>query len=240
MHTDLSIIIPFYNEAETAEFLIQETKSHNPSAEIIAINDGSTDQTLSVLRSIEGIRVLDAPKNRGQSSALYAGLVSANGEILVTMDGDGQNDPADIPKLVNALSKDIGMVCGFRKKRKDVLSKRLASKIGNFIRRLFVQDGIRDTGCSLKSFRKSAVQHLVPFNGMHRFMAAAMNNAGLKIIEIPVNHRERYAGQSKYTNLDRALRGIYDLFGICWLLNRQVSYDIEEIKTQTETETRKH
>lgn len=234
MQPNLSIIVPFYNEAETAQFLIEEIRTHNPTAEIIAINDGSTDATLSILKTTHGIRVLNAPKNRGQSSALYAGLVSASGDILVTMDGDGQNDPADIPKLVNALTSDVGMVCGFREKRKDVLSKRIASKIGNFVRRLFVQDGIRDTGCSLKSFRKSAVQHLVPFNGMHRFMAAAMHNAGLKIIEIPVHHRQRYAGQSKYTNLDRALRGIYDLFGICWLLNRKVSYDVQEIETDSQ------
>mgnify|MGYP001295233452 FL=1 len=230
MHTEISIVIPFYNEAETAQYLLEEIKTHNPTSEIIAINDGSSDQTLAILSQIDGIRVLNSSLNRGQSSALYSGLTKATGPIIVTMDGDGQNDPADIPKLVEALAADTGMVCGFRKKRKDVLSKRIASKIGNFIRRLFIQDGIRDTGCSLKCFRKKDVQHLVPFNGMHRFMAAAMKNAGLKIIEIPVNHRERYAGQSKYTNLDRAIRGIYDLFGICWLLNRKVSFDVQEIK----------
>jgi len=230
MHTQISIVIPFYNEAETAQYLLEEIKTHNPTSEIIAINDGSSDQTLAILSQIDGIRVLNSSLNRGQSSALYSGLTKATGPIIVTMDGDGQNDPADIPKLVEALTADTGMVCGFRKKRKDVLSKRIASKIGNFIRRLFIQDGIRDTGCSLKCFRKKDVQHLVPFNGMHRFMAAAMKNAGLKITEIPVNHRERYAGQSKYTNLDRAIRGIYDLFGTCWLLNRKVSFDVQEIK----------
>ena len=234
MHTEICIVIPFYNEAETAQYLLEEVKVHNPTSEIIAINDGSTDQTLAILSQIEGIRVLNSSLNRGQSSALYSGLTMATAPIIVTMDGDGQNDPSDIPKLVEALTEETGMVCGFRKKRKDVFSKRIASKIGNFIRRLFVQDGIRDTGCSLKCFRKKDVQHLVPFNGMHRFMAAAMKNAGLKIIEIPVNHRERYAGQSKYTNLDRALRGIYDLFGICWLLNRKVSFDVQEIKKDSQ------
>ena len=234
MHTEICIVIPFYNEAETAQYLLEEVKVHNPTSEIIAINDGSTDQTLAILSQIEGIRVLNSSLNRGQSSALYSGLTMATAPIIVTMDGDGQNDPSDIPKLVEALTEETGMVCGFRKKRKDVFSKRIASKIGNFIRRLFIQDGIRDTGCSLKCFRKKDVQHLVPFNGMHRFMAAAMKNAGLKIIEIPVNHRERYAGQSKYTNLDRALRGIYDLFGICWLLNRKVSFDVQEIKKDSQ------
>ena len=234
MDFKLSIIIPFYNEAETVTFLIEETKAQNPTAEIIAINDGSSDDTLEHLKKIPNIRILNTPKNRGQSSALYAGLTKATGDIIVTMDGDGQNDPSDIPKLAEALSPEIGMVCGFRLVRKDILSKRIASKIGNFIRRTFIQDGIRDTGCSLKCFRKESVQYLVPFNGMHRFMAAAMQNAGLKIIEVPVNHRERYAGQSKYTNWERALRGLYDLFGVSWLLNRQVRFDLYEVSDTQE------
>jgi len=234
MASHISIIIPFYNEAETATFLIEETKAANPTAEIIAINDGSSDNTLEHLKKIPGIRILNAPTNRGQSSALYAGLTRATGDIIVTMDGDGQNDPSDIAQLAEALSPEIGMVCGFRSVRKDILSKRIASKIGNSIRRTFIQDGIRDTGCSLKCFRKESVQHFVPFNGMHRYMAAAMKNAGLKIIEIPVNHRERYAGQSKYTNWERALRGLYDLFGVSWLLNRQVKFDIQEVSNKQE------
>tara|TARA_B100001778_G_C18533675_1_gene604879 strand:- start:7 stop:717 length:711 start_codon:yes stop_codon:yes gene_type:complete len=234
MDFKISIIIPFYNEAETVTFLIKETKAQNPTAEIIAINDGSSDDTLEHLKKIPNIRILNTLKNRGQSSALYAGLTNATGDIIVTMDGDGQNDPSDIPKLAEALSPEIGMVCGFRSVRKDILSKRIASKIGNFIRRTFIQDGIRDTGCSLKCFRKESVQYLVPFNGMHRFMAAAMQNAGLKIIEVPVNHRERYAGRSKYTNWERAIRGLYDLIGVSWLLNRQVRSDLYQVSDTEE------
>lgn len=228
MYKKISIVIPFYNEVETAVHLLNETLEHNPDAEIIAVNDGSSDSTLSELKKVSGIRVLHSAMNRGQSSALYSGLKSASGDIIVTMDGDGQNDPADIPKLVETLSEGVGMVCGYRAQRKDTLSKRIASKIGNSIRRTFINDGIRDTGCSLKCFRADAVSHFIPFNGMHRFMAAALKNAGLHIIEIPVNHRVRYAGSSKYTNWNRALRGIYDLIGVAWLLNRQVSHNVTE------------
>lgn len=228
MHKRISIVIPFYNEAETAVHLLNETLEHNPDAEIIAVNDGSSDATLAELKKVSGVRILHSLKNRGQSSALYSGLQKATGDIIVTMDGDGQNDPADIPNLIAALSEEVGMVCGYRAQRKDTLSKRIASKVGNFIRRTFINDGIRDTGCSLKCFRSNAVDVFVPFNGMHRFMAAALKNSGLRIIEIPVNHRVRYAGSSKYTNWNRALRGIYDLIGVAWLLNRQVSHDVVE------------
>ena len=109
MHTEISIVIPFYNEAETAQYLLEEIKTHNPTSEIIAINDGSSDQTLAILSQIDGIRVLNSSLNRGQSSALYSGLTKATGPIIVTMDGDGQNDPADIPKLVEALDADTGI-----------------------------------------------------------------------------------------------------------------------------------
>ena len=165
--------------------------------------------------------------------ALYAGLKQATGDVCVMMDGDGQNDPADIPALVAALTEGIGMVCGYRAVRKDTASRRWASKIANRIRVTFINDGIRDTGCSLKCFRREAVDHLVPFNGMHRYMAAFMKRAGLTIAEIPVNHRSRHAGTSKYTNWDRALRGIYDLFGVSWLLRRKVKFDILESDSDT-------
>jgi len=226
MNPDISIIIPFYNEEETVEAVLREVLETNPGAEVIAVNDGSTDGTWEIMRRMEGIRALDAPENRGQSAALYAGLRRANGKISVMMDGDGQNDPADIPTLVAALKDDIGMVCGYRAQRKDKASRRWASRIANKIRNAFIHDGLRDTGCSLKCFYRESVDHLVPFNGMHRYMAAFMKNAGLKIAEVPVNHRVRHAGTSKYTNWDRALRGIYDLIGVSWLLNRQVKFDV--------------
>ncbi len=233
MKPTISIVIPFYNEEETVVSVLEEVVQTNPGAEIIAVNDGSSDRTAELMQSVAGVRALNAPENRGQSAALYAGLKQATGDVCVMMDGDGQNDPADIPALVAALTEGIGMVCGYRAVRKDTASRRWASKIANRIRVTFINDGIRDTGCSLKCFHREAVDHLVPFNGMHRYMAAFMKRAGLTIAEIPVNHRSRHAGNSKYTNWDRALRGIYDLFGVSWLLRRKVKFDILESDTGT-------
>ncbi len=237
MNSDISIIIPFYNEEETVENVLREIRQTNPNAEIIAVNDGSSDRTWEIMQGLEGVRALNAPENRGQSSALYAGLRKASRKVTVTMDGDGQNDPADIPALVAALKGDIGMVCGYRAVRKDTASRRWASKIANKIRVAFIDDGLRDTGCSLKCFYRESVDHLVPFNGMHRYMAAFMKTAGLKIVEVPVNHRSRQAGTSKYTNWDRALRGIYDLIGVSWLLKRKVKFDVID---PTESSEPKH
>ena len=233
MKPTISIVIPFYNEEETVVSVLEEVVQTNPGAEIIAVNDGSGDRTAELMQSVAGVRALNAPENRGQSAALYAGLKQATGDVCVMMDGDGQNDPADIPALVAALTEEIGMVCGYRAVRKDTASRRWASKIANRIRVTFINDGIRDTGCSLKCFHREAVDHLVPFNGMHRYMAAFMKRAGLTIAEIPVNHRSRHAGTSKYTNWDRALRGIYDLFGVSWLLRRKVKFDILESDSDT-------
>lgn len=226
MEPEISIVIPFFNESETVVEVLKEVVQTNPDAEIIAVNDGSSDDTFQKMQGITGIRALSLPENRGQSAALYAGLKNATGSVCVMMDGDGQNDPADIPQLTAALKDEIGMVCGYRAVRKDTASRRWASKIANRIRVTFINDGIRDTGCSLKCFYRESVDHLVPFNGMHRYMAAFMKQAGLKIAEIPVNHRERHAGTSKYTNWDRALRGIYDLIGVSWLLKRKVKFNL--------------
>ncbi|MFK5924195.1 MAG: glycosyltransferase family 2 protein [Verrucomicrobiota bacterium] len=225
----VSVIVPFYNEEECVESVLAEIIECQPHAEIIAIDDGSSDSTwdkiLSFKKSANHFSPIRLTQNRGQSAAVYAGLRAAVGDITVLMDGDGQNDPADIDQLVAELSSsDADVVCGRRAKRQDTWSRRTASKIANSIRRMVVHDGISDTGCSLKAFPKDCVELLVPFNGMHRFLPAVFTHAGLKLIEVDVNHRARTAGDSKYTNWDRALRGIYDLFGIRWLLNRKIIF----------------
>ncbi len=225
----VSVIVPFYNEEECVESVLAEIIKCQPQAEIIAIDDGSSDSTwekiLSFKKSTNYFSPIRLTQNRGQSAAVYAGLRAAVGDITVLMDGDGQNDPADIDQLVAELSSsDADVVCGRRAKRQDTWSRRTASKVANSIRRMVVHDGISDTGCSLKAFPKDCVELLVPFNGMHRFLPAVFTHAGLKLIEIDVNHRARTAGDSKYTNWDRALRGIYDLFGIRWLLNRKIIF----------------
>lgn len=219
----VSIIIPFYNEEENISSVIEEVKRAQPEAEIIAVNDGSTDSTAQKLAEESGIRVITIPRNLGQSAALYLGLNAASGDICVMMDGDAQNDPSDIPALLDQM-KNADVVCGYRKKRQDSRAKKIASRIANKIRSAVLGDGIRDTGCTLKAMRKEHVKHLIPFNGLHRFLPALLRAADLKIIEIPVNHRPRKFGKSKYTIGGRALRGIYDLIGVQWFLKRRIHW----------------
>lgn len=219
----VSVVVPFYNEEDCAEFVLREILECQPNAEIVAVDDGSTDKTWEIIQSVEGVTPLRLTENRGQSGALFAGLSFAAGDILVMLDGDGQNDPADIDKLVGLMREgQCDVAVGRRAKRKDTWSKRYASKIANRIRRWFIHDGISDTGCSLKAFHRDYLDLLVPFNGLHRYLAGIFTSAELRIAEIDVNHRERKAGESKYTNLDRAIRGVYDLIGVCWLLKRKV------------------
>jgi dolichol-phosphate mannosyltransferase len=223
-----SIVIPFYNEEESAKAVLEEVARTNPEAEIIAVDDGSSDRTLVILQTFQPkVRVLAATANRGQSAAMYAGMRAASCDTVGLMDGDGQNDPAELPRLWEELKvsgKDF--VCGYRAVRKDTFSRRYASRIANSIRRAFLRDGVRDTGCSLKMLRRECVEHLVPFNGMHRYIPALLLQAGYDFSEIAVNHRDRLAGTSKYTNFERALRGIYDLVGVSWLLRRKVRFDV--------------
>lgn len=222
---ELSIIVPFYNEAENVGELLREIRAACPTAEIVAVDDGSNDGTADVLRREPGVKVVSFPVNRGQSAALYAGLHRASGRICVMLDGDGQNDPADIPALVAALAQ-ADLACGWRRNRQDTWNRRVASRIANRIRRTVLNDGIRDTGCSLKALRREHIDLLVPFNGLHRYIPALLRNAGLRLVEVPVNHRPRLRGVSKYTIGGRALRGLRDLFGVAWLMQRQIRFPI--------------
>jgi dolichol-phosphate mannosyltransferase len=222
----ISIIIPFYNEEENVTAVLEEVLRCQPSAEVIAVDDGSSDGTWQKIKSMDGITGIKLPSNRGQSAAMLTGLHRASRPICVVMDGDGQNDPEDITNLVSHISP-ADAVFGYRKIREDSWSKRMASKVGNGIRRWFTNDGIRDTGCSLKVFRKELVDCLPPFNGVHRFMGSFFLAWNYKILEVPVNHRPRIGGESKYNNMGRALRGIYDLIGVCWYLQRRVDIRVD-------------
>lgn len=217
----LSVVIPFYNEQDNVASVLAELRRSQPQAEIIAVDDGSSDETWLKIESIEGVTGLRLHSNRGQSAAMLAGLSHASRDICATMDGDGQNDPADIDKMLQQLA-NADAVFGIRATRKDSWDRKLASKVANRVRRLFVKDGITDTGCSLKLFRKDMADCLPPFNGVHRFMGAFFVSAGYTIAQVPVNHRPRGGGTSKYGNLDRALRGIRDLIGVSWYINRRV------------------
>ncbi len=223
----ISIIIPFYNEAGNVDLVLEEARRTNPQAEIIAINDGSKDDTLALIRRHPDVRLISFERQLGQSAAIYAGLGAATGEVCVMMDGDGQNDPSDIPRLIAMLGQ-ADVVCGYRQNRQDTWRRRAASGIANFIRRQILGDRIRDTGCTLKAMLKEDVRLLVPFNGLHRYIPVFLNQAGRRIVEMPVNHRPRQHGQSKYSTRERAWRGIYDLIGVRWLIARRILWPKDE------------
>jgi dolichol-phosphate mannosyltransferase len=223
----LSVVIPFLNESELVVEVLLELRSALPTAEIIAVDDGSTDDTQEKISNFEGISLLALGKNCGQSAALYAGLRKAKGDFIAIMDGDGQNDPSEIPKLVKAMDK-ADVVFVVRKKRRDTQSRLIASKFANAIRRIVLGDNASDTGCSLKVIRREHVGLLVPFNGLHRYLPVFFQRADLSSVEIPVNHRVRKAGFSKYTIKGRAIRGIFDLIGVRWLLCRRIIWPLNQ------------
>lgn len=227
MNPSISIVLPVYNEALCIREVLEEILQTPglKEAEVIAVNDGSTDGTLELLQQAAAaeprIRVVDLGNNCGQSIAFLAGFRAARAEVLVTMDADGQNDPADIPRLLQELEgKDC--VLGYRENRKDTWSKRWGSRIANAVRSRILRDGVRDTGCAVKVFRASLARDLVPWNGIHRFFPAFFLMEGAVLHQVPVNHRPRSAGTSKYTNLGRLKRTIRDLFGVRWLQSRYV------------------
>jgi glycosyltransferase involved in cell wall biosynthesis len=229
MSVALSVVVPVKDEAANVGPLAREIAAAlAPEAphEIIFIDDGSTDGTgeaLAGLKSeIPALRVLRHERNLGQSRGIRSGVAAAKGQIIITLDGDGQNDPADIPQLLRVLEADpkVGLVSGVRTRRKDTASRRLASKAGNTFRNWMLKDGAADTGCGLKAFRREVFVALPYFDHMHRFLITLTLREGWQVRFVPVNHRPRTAGQSKYTNFGRLLVSGADLMGVRWLLRR--------------------
>ncbi len=220
---DLSLVIPLYNEEDNVVNLVTEVCGvlAGRNYEVLLVDDGSTDATLARIPQRPEVRVIPLARNAGQSAAMYAGIYLAQGHIIALMDGDLQNDPADLPRLLAKLEQGFDLVCGYRAKRKDTTFKRVQSRIANFVRSRFTGDGVRDTGCSLKAMRRECREALVPFRGMHRFIPALIKGLGYRITEVPVNHRARVAGVSKYGFGNRALQATRDMFGVKWLLSRQ-------------------
>lgn len=226
----LSVVIPLYNEEENIAILQGELRAalEGISHEIVFVDDGSKDGTVAKIDRTPEVRVLEFAKNAGQSAAMYAGIMAARGETIALMDGDLQNDPADLPKLLERLRESgADLVCGYRAKRKDTTFKRWQSKVANGVRSRFVGDGVRDTGCTLKAMRRDCRQALFPFNGMHRFIPALIKGAGFKLVEMQANHRPRQFGVSKYGFGNRAKRATEDMFGVKWLLSRRFHYEVK-------------
>jgi len=226
----VSVVVPVFNEEENVSILQSELRAalSGLDYEIVFVDDGSTDRSAEKIETAPNIRILRFERNTGQSAALYAGIRAARGETIVMIDGDLQNDPADIPRLLEQISRGADLACGYRAKRKDTITKRMTSRIANFVRSRFTKDYVRDTGCTLKAMRRECADALVPFKGMHRFIPALIRGAGHRLVEIPVNHRPRRFGRSKYGFGSRALRATVDMFGVRWLLSRHFNYKIRD------------
>jgi dolichol-phosphate mannosyltransferase len=224
----LSVVVPVKDEAGNVAPLAREIAAALKAEphEIIFVDDGSADGTVDELvalrREIPQLRVLRHQRNLGQSRGIRSGALAARGQVIVTLDGDGQNDPADIPNVLGALRADssLAMISGVRVKRQDKASRRLASRLGNGFRGWLLKDGASDTGCGLKAFYREAYLALPYFDHQHRFLIALMRREGFGVGFVPVGHRARAAGRSKYTNFGRMLVSVSDLLGMRWLMRR--------------------
>ncbi|HCN28594.1 MAG TPA: glycosyltransferase, partial [Verrucomicrobiales bacterium] len=185
-------------------------------------DDGSTDGTVARVRPDARTRLVEFERNAGQSAAMHAGIHDARGAVIAMLDGDLQNDPADIPAMLNRLDEGWDLVCGWRVSRQDSMFKRLQSRVANTVRSRFVRDHVHDTGCTLKVMRRECREALLPFNGMHRFIPALVAAMGWRVTEMPVSHRPRLHGASKYGFGNRAWRATMDMFGVRWLNSRRV------------------
>jgi glycosyltransferase involved in cell wall biosynthesis len=213
----ISVVIPLKNEEENVSKLHEEVAGvfgrEKLEGEFIFIDDGSTDGTLMELKKLKPIKIISFRRNFGQTAAMDAGIKEASGNLIVTMDGDLQNDPTDIPKLIKKLNQGYDVVSGWRKKRQDSFSKKFFSRGANFLRGILIKDGIQDSGCSLKIYRKECFEDLDLYGEMHRFIPATLKIKGFKIGEVVVNHRPRVAGLTKY-NFKRAFKGFLDMLSV--------------------------
>ena len=227
---EISIVIPVCNEAENVGPLAQEIASalSGRAFEVLFVDDGSTDATASAVQaarnSVPQVRLLRHSFRSGQSAAVTTGVRHARAEWVGTLDGDGQNDPADLPKLLaarlNATNADVALFQGHRTTRKDTGFRKFQSRIANGVRSKMLGDGTPDTGCGIKLMNRTAFMDLPKFDHMHRFLPALFQRAGARVVSVPVNHRPRSRGTSKYGMLDRLWVGIVDIFGVMWLRRR--------------------
>ena len=231
----LSLVIPVYNERENLGPLHSELTAVMTSLpvayEILFVDDGSTDGSAGVLRQMRAedprVRVLTFARNAGQSAAMDAGFKDARGDVVVTLDADLQNDPADIPRLIEAL-EGWDAVVGVRRERQDNLVRRVSSRVANYVRNRLSDETITDTGCSLKAFRRAALSRLVLYDGLHRFLPTLLKMEGFRVREIPVGHRPRRHGDSKYGIGNRLLPSFMDLLAVRWMKRRKLRYEVKD------------
>lgn len=226
-----SVVLPVYNEAGNIIRLVDEITFvleplANQCFEIMAVDDCSSDDSLIRLKQAAEhdprIRVISHGRNHGQSAALVTGLRAAKGQMVITLDADGQNNPADIPMLLNAFTSDVDAACGVRQQRRDTWVRRVSSRIANGFRNLVTGDKLSDAGCGFRVIRKSALAELPVFNGIHRFLPTMLRYQGFRVIEVPVSHRPRIWGRSKYGVGNRMVRGMVDCMAMRWWRRRVI------------------
>jgi dolichol-phosphate mannosyltransferase len=234
---ELSVVVPVYNERDSLPLLVAEIGGALSGAdgryEIVAVDDGSTDGSLDVLKALQRVhpelRIICFAENAGQSAAFTAGFRAARGRVVVTLDADLQNDPADIPGLVAELERSgATAVAGYRTDRRDSAWKRLQSRLANGVRNWLNRETIRDTGCSLKAFHADALRALPLFNGMHRFLPTLIKLQGGNVAEVPVRHRPRRFGRTKYGMWNRVFRSLVDALAVRWMQRRALRYRVRE------------
>lgn len=232
----ISVLIPVYNEEESIPILYAELKEVLKGLghpyEIIFVDDGSRDGSREVIRKLkrrdDSIKLISFERNYGQSAALKVGFERAGGDIIITMDADLQNDPADIPRLLSYLQMGYDLVTGWRKERKDSLGKRVASLLANWIRNKITQEEIRDIGCMLKVYRREKVKELKLYNGLHRFLPTLLKMESAKVLEVEVSHRERKFGKSKYGIRNRMFKPFIDTLVVLWMKKNFIRPKIKE------------
>ncbi len=238
MQMHLSIVVPVFNEKSNLSILTDEIKAiakNLNDMELIFVDDNSNDGSMEVMRKLKRdntadflIRVLHRKSRGGLSAALATGFMASKGDIIVSIDGDLQNDPADIPVLLSYIGSYDAAI-GWRKERYDPLIKKISSKIANFIRNNLTHENIHDTGCTLKAYKREFLLKLKLFDGLHRFLPTLLKLEGARVIEIPVKHRKRKHGQSKYHLFNRLIGPLIDLFAVRWMQKRHIDIDCTEL-----------